>query len=160
MEIRVVPKERLFLHGKTGSIYYADGSRRSFIGSVNETKSAFTSRLEQRLGRIKRFGQARKCVDMLNLVYNEKVYNVLSERLKDTYDILGSLPDTIDDEWIQDEAELKTRMDTYIHEREKAQNAFSVKYRSTLDPEAYLWKRCTEVLSRRDIVNILSEHWG
>jgi len=46
VEIRVVPKERLFLHGKAGSIYYADGSRRSFIGSVNETKSAFANNYE------------------------------------------------------------------------------------------------------------------
>ncbi len=121
------------------------------------------SRLEQRLGRIKRFGQARKIVDMLNLVYSgtqdEKVYNVLSERLKDTYDIFGSLPDTIDDDWIQDEAELKGKMDIYLHERKKAQDAFSVKYRSTSDSEAHLWERCAEVLSRRDIVNKLSEPW-
>jgi SNF2 family DNA or RNA helicase len=121
------------------------------------------SRLEQRLGRIKRFGQARKNVDMLNLVYSEtqdeKVYNVLSERLRDTYDIFGSLPDTIDDDWIQDEEELKKRMDEYIHERKKTQDAFSIKYRSTLDPEAHLWERCATVLSRRDIINALSEPW-
>ncbi len=121
------------------------------------------SRLEQRLGRIKRFGQTRKYVDMLNLVYSstqdEKVYNVLSERLRDTYDIFGSLPDIIDDDWIEDEEELKKRMDEYMHERKKAQNAFSVKYRSTLDPEAYLWEHCASVLSRRDIVNTLSEPW-
>ncbi|MBP1994650.1 phospholipase D-like domain-containing anti-phage protein [Paenibacillus eucommiae] len=121
------------------------------------------SRLEQRLGRIKRFGQARKFVDMLNLVYSEtqdeKVYNVLSERLRDTYDIFGSLPDTIDDEWIEDEEELKGRMNEYMHERKKAQDAFSVKYRGTLDPEAHLWERCASVLSRRDIVNKLSEPW-
>jgi hypothetical protein len=40
--------------------------------------------IEQRLGRIKRFGQTRQLVDMLNLVYpdnqGEKVYNVLSDR--------------------------------------------------------------------------------
>ena len=57
------------------------------------------SRLEQRLGRIKRFGQARRTVDMLNLVYHdtqdEKVYQVLSRRMKDRYDIFGGLPDTI-----------------------------------------------------------------
>ena len=121
------------------------------------------SRLEQRLGRIKRFGQAREYVDMLNLVYSgtqdEKVYNVLSERLRDTYDIFGSLPDTIDDDWIEDEEELKGRMDAYMHERKKAQDAFSVKYRSTLDQEAHLWERCASVLSRRDIVNKLSEPW-
>nr|WP_307539575.1 phospholipase D-like domain-containing anti-phage protein [Paenibacillus sp. W4I10] len=121
------------------------------------------SRLEQRLGRIKRFGQTRKFVDMLNLVYSEtqdeKIYNVLSERLRDTYDIFGSLPDTIDDDWIKDEEELKGRMNEYMHERKKAQDAFAVKYRETLDPEAHLWERCALVLSRRDILNKLSEPW-
>ncbi|MGK5094764.1 helicase-related protein [Deltaproteobacteria bacterium TL4] len=121
------------------------------------------SRLEQRLGRIKRFGQARKYVDMLNLVYSETqdehIYKVLSERLQDTYDIFGSLPDTIDDEWIDDEEALKDRINEYIHERKKAQDAFSIKYRNTLDPKAFLWEQCAEVLSRRDIVNALSEPW-
>lgn len=121
------------------------------------------SRLEQRLGRIKRFGQTRKYVDMLNLVYSEtqdeKVYNVLSERLKDTYDIFGSLPDTIDDDWIDDEEEIKKRMDEYMHERQKAQDAFSVKYRDTVNPEDHLWERCATVLSRQDIVKKLSESW-
>ncbi|MBP3040012.1 DEAD/DEAH box helicase family protein [Bacillaceae bacterium Marseille-Q3522] len=121
------------------------------------------SRLEQRLGRIKRFGQSRKFVDMLNLVYSEtqdeKVYNVLSERLRDTYDIFGSLPDIIDDEWIEDEEELRERMNEYIHERKRAKDAFSLKYRGTIDPETHLWERCSTVLSRRDIVSKLSEPW-
>lgn len=122
------------------------------------------SRLEQRLGRIKRFGQTRKFVDMLNLVYSdtqdEKVYTVLSERLRDTYDIFGSLPDTIEDDWIDNEEELNTRMNEYMHERKKAQDAFSVKYRGTLNPDDYLWERCATVLSRHDIVSKLSEPWG
>ncbi|PED63397.1 phospholipase D-like domain-containing anti-phage protein [Priestia megaterium] len=121
------------------------------------------SRLEQRLGRIKRFGQPRKFVDMLNLVYSEtqdeKVYNVLSERLRDAYNIFGSLPDTIDDEWIVSEEELKDRMDEYIHERKKAQDAFTMKYRENVDPKAHLWEQCASVLSRRDIVSKLSEPW-
>ena len=103
-------------------------------------------------------------MDMLNLVYSEtqdeKVYNVLSDRLRDTYDIFGSLPDTIDDDWINDEEALNTRMNEYMHERKKAQDAFSVKYRGTLDPDAHLWERCATVLSRRDIVSKLSEPWG
>ena len=121
------------------------------------------SRLEQRLGRIKRFGQTRKFVDMLNLVYHEtqdeKVYQVLSERLKDTYDIFGSLPDTIDDEWIEDEEELRRYVDTYIHERKKTQDAFTVKYRTSLDPEENRWELCSKVLSRKDIVDVLSVPW-
>ncbi len=121
------------------------------------------SRLEQRLGRIRRIGQARKCVDMLNLVYHEtqdeKVYTVLSERLQDTYDIFGILPDTIEDDWIENEENLRERMDRYIHEREKAQNAFSVKYRVSLDPDSNNWERCARVLSRKNIIDILSEPW-
>ena len=100
---------------------------------------------------------------MLNLVYSEtqdeKVYNVLSERLRDAYDIFGSLPDTIEDEWITDEEELRSRMNEYMHERKKALDAFTVKYRETIDPATHLWERCALVLSRRDIVRKLSEPW-
>ena len=121
------------------------------------------SRLEQRLGRIKRFGQSRKSVDMLNLVYHEtqdeRVYNVLSERLKDSYDIFGSLPDTIEDEWIENEETLRERMDEYMHERSNAQNAFSIKYKESVNPNDNKWEYCSEVLSRRDISEKLSKPW-
>jgi superfamily II DNA or RNA helicase len=121
------------------------------------------SRLEQRLGRIKRFGQARKFVDMLNLVYagtqDETVYNVLSDRLKGTYDIFGSLPEAIEDDWIDDEENLRKHMDVYVHERESAQNAFSVKYRASVDPDSNKWEYCAEVLSRKDITTRLSNPW-
>jgi hypothetical protein len=64
------------------------------------------TRLEQRIGRIKRFGQARSTVEMLNLVHqgtvDEVVYERLSERMRDRYDLFGALPDTIKDEWIDD----------------------------------------------------------
>jgi len=64
------------------------------------------TRLEQRIGRIKRFGQVRERVDMLNLVngqtVDEKVYERLSERMRDRYNLFGSLPDAIKDEWIED----------------------------------------------------------
>lgn len=122
------------------------------------------SKLEQRLGRIRRFGQARKYVDMLNMVYqetqDEKIYTVISGRLKDAYDIFGSLPDTIEDEWIDDEEKLRERVDVYISERKNAQDAFTVKYRTSNDPEANKWELCERVLSRKDIVDVLSEPWG
>lgn len=100
---------------------------------------------------------------MLNLVcsetQDEKVYNVLSERLRDTYDIFGSLPDTIEDEWITDEEELKSRMNESMHDRKKALDAFAVKYRDAVGSTAHLWERCARALSRRDIVRKLSEPW-
>jgi len=46
VEIRVVPKDRVFIHGKAGVIEAADGSRTCFLGSINETKSAFAQNYE------------------------------------------------------------------------------------------------------------------
>jgi hypothetical protein len=41
VEIKVVPKDRVFIHGKAGVIEAADGSKTCFLGSINETRSAF-----------------------------------------------------------------------------------------------------------------------
>lgn len=121
------------------------------------------SRLEQRLGRIKRFGQARRTVDMLNLVYHdtqdEKVYSVLSRRMKDRYDIFGGLPDIIDDDWIADVEKLEEMMDTYIHLRQGARDVFEVRYQETIDPDKDRWELCSRVLGRHDVVEKLSQPW-
>ena len=121
------------------------------------------SRLEQRLVRIKRFGQRRQNVDMLNLVYHdtqdERVYAALSRRMKDRYDIFGSLPDTIDDEWIEDVEKLEEMMDQYMHLRRKARDAFEIRYERNIDPDADRWELCSRVLARRDIVERLSSPW-
>ncbi len=121
------------------------------------------SRLEQRLGRIKRFGQTRLSVDMLNLVYHgtqdEKVYQALSRRLKDKYDLFGGLPDTIEDEWIESVEMLEEMMDKYVHLRQKARDAFELRYKETIDPEKDRWELCSRVLARKDVVEKLSESW-
>src|SRR5216117_63495 len=46
VEIRVVPKDRVFVHGKAGVIEVADGSKTCFLGSINETKRAFAHNYE------------------------------------------------------------------------------------------------------------------
>ena len=121
------------------------------------------SRLEQRLGRIKRFGQARNNVDMLNLVYHgtqdEKVYKVLSRRMRDRYDIFGGLPDTIEDEWIESIEKLEEMMDIYVHLRRKARDVFEMRYQTTINPDQDRWEHCSRVLARRDIVDRLSIPW-
>jgi superfamily II DNA or RNA helicase len=121
------------------------------------------SRLEQRLGRIKRFGQARRTVDMLNLVYHdtqdEKVYQVLSRRLKDKFDIFGGLPDTIEDDWIDSAEKLEAMMDEYIHLRQKSRDVFELRYRETINPDKHRWELCSRVLARKDVVEKLSESW-
>ena len=121
------------------------------------------ARLEQRLGRIKRIGQARHSVDMLNLVYNdtqdEKVYQALSRRMQDRFDIFGNLPDTIEDDWIENVEELEQKMDLYIHLRQQARNAFEMRYKETIDPDKDRWELCSRVLARQDVVDRLSTPW-
>ncbi len=120
------------------------------------------SRLEQRLGRIKRIGQVRDSVDMLNLVYrstrDEDIYSRLSTRMKDRFDIFGALPDVIEAEWIDDIELLDEKMSQFI-DRKRRQNAFDIRYDSTIDAGGERWERCANVLSRRDLVEWLSKGW-
>ncbi len=121
------------------------------------------SRLEQRLGRIKRFGQARDRVSMLNLVYqgtrDEQIYAVLSARMADVYDIFGSLPDTIEDEWIDDIASLNVRLASYTTRRSEAANAFDIRYPGVSLAKGNSWEKCERVLARRDVVQLMSKGW-
>lgn len=121
------------------------------------------TRLEQRIGRIKRFGQRRETVDMLNLVFqqtvDESIYERLSERMRDRYDLFGALPDVIMDEWIEDIRTLGEKLDEYINAR-KAATGFDVRYRATLVPGERDWRACTEVLSRREFSDLMRTPWG
>ncbi|MBL8298146.1 MAG: DEAD/DEAH box helicase family protein [Rhodanobacteraceae bacterium] len=121
------------------------------------------TRLEQRIGRIKRFGQRRETVGMLNLVFeqtvDEKIYERLSERMKNRYDLFGSLPDTIKDEWIDDIETLGERLDEYINAQKNA-TGFDLRYTGTMMPPEKDWREFTEVLSRRDLATLMSAAWS
>ena len=118
------------------------------------------SRLEQRLGRINASASADR-VDMLNLVYrdtrDEDVYTVLSRRMKDVYDVFGSLP-TID-EWIDEVEALEAEMDERIDQQRRARHAFDVKHRADVDPDVNRWELCSRVLSRRDVEERMGRPW-
>jgi len=121
------------------------------------------TRLEQRIGRIKRLGQVRESVDMLNLVneqtVDEKVYERLSERMRDRYDLFGSLPDTIKDDWIDDIETLGEKMDEYINAQKHA-TGFDLRYTTSMQPSEKDWRDCSRVLSRRDFAVLMSAAWG
>ena len=63
------------------------------------------SRLEQRKGRIQRIGQTRSEVDIYNMRYansvEDRVRQLLSQRLKRISRLFGQLPDTLEDVWVQ-----------------------------------------------------------
>ena len=121
------------------------------------------TKLEQRIGRIKRFGQTRDKVDMLNLVnektVDEKVYERLSERMRGRHDLFGSVPDTIKDEWIEDIEHLGELMDQYINAQRK-ETGFDLRYNSTLRPAEKDWRDCAQVLSRRDFDTLMRKGWS
>ena len=62
------------------------------------------SRLEQRKGRVQRIGQTRPEIHVVNLRYaatvEDDVYSALSRRFGDIFSVLGQLPDSFEDEWI------------------------------------------------------------
>ena len=129
------------------------------------------SKLEQRIGRIKRFGQARDRVDMLSLIYegsrDEVVYDRLSERMRDRFDIFGQLPDTLEDDWIDSEERLETELRKHA-DRKRQASAFDVRWGGTatgqgVDPVQAAWQAgwetCTKVLAREDVEKALSEGW-
>ncbi len=120
------------------------------------------SRLEQRIGRIKRFGQTRDKVDMANLVYqatvDERVYRALSSRMRNRYDLFGSLPDTIQADWIDDIERMEDELSQFTSKKQQA-NAFDLRYGETVNPRGEGWNRCEKVLARRDVVERLSEGW-
>jgi superfamily II DNA/RNA helicase len=120
------------------------------------------TKLEQRIGRIKRFGQTRDNVDMLNLVneqtVDEKVYERLSERMRDKFNLFGSLPDTIKDEWIENIETLDEKMDQYIDAQKRA-TGFDLRYNAYLAASDKDWRDCSEVLSQRDFGTLMRESW-
>lgn len=120
------------------------------------------TKLEQRIGRIKRFGQVRDSVDMLNLVneqtVDEKVYERLSERMRDKFNLFGSLPDTIKDDWIEDIETLDEKMNQYIDAQKRA-TGFDLRYNSHLSASDKDWRACSNVLSQRDFGVLMREGW-
>jgi len=121
------------------------------------------TKLEQRIGRIKRFGQTRDHVDMLNLVneqtVDEKVYQRLSERMRNRFDLFGSLPDTIKYEWIDDIETLGEKMDEYI-DTQRTATGFDLRYNATLRPTKNDWRDCSKVLSQRDFETLMRQGWS
>ncbi len=121
------------------------------------------SRLEQRIGRIKRFGQTRDRVDMANLTYagtvDEKVYRVLSDRLRVSADVFGSMPDTIDADWIDDLERLEDRLRDYTKPKERP-DPFKARYANGLADAGGHWNEASRVLAREDIAVRLSSGWS
>lgn len=119
------------------------------------------ARLEQRKGRIDRLGQLASEIDILNLRYRDlvedEVHHALSTRLRQIRDVFGTIPDTLEDVWVDtalgDLEAAKRRIDEV-----PVRHPFDVRYAQDLPASA--WERCVQVLDRVDALRVLKAGWG
>lgn len=118
------------------------------------------TRLEQRKGRIQRIGQINDIVHVYNLRYKDsvedRVHNLLSERLKNIHGVFGQIPDVLEDVWV----------DIALNDIEKAKqrineipvkHPFENRYNNSI--RKIDWESCTKVLDRKEMRKYFSEGW-
>ena len=118
------------------------------------------SRLEQRKGRIQRIGQVRPEVDVCNLRYadsvEDRVRQLLSERLENISRLFGQLPDTLEDVWVQVAlgriAEAKRTIDA-VPDR----HPFALRYHEVRRVD---WESCAHVLAADAQRQALARGWN
>ncbi|MCY3840782.1 MAG: phospholipase D-like domain-containing protein [Gammaproteobacteria bacterium] len=118
------------------------------------------SRLEQRKGRVQRIGQLRTEVDIYNMRYagsvEDRVHDLLSERLESISQLFGQLPDTLEDVWInvalgkQEEAKRTIEMVPGRH-------PFELRYHEVQPVD---WESCSRVLDDATRRARLGDGWS
>lgn len=118
------------------------------------------TRLEQRKGRIQRIGQVYDTVYVCNLRYKDsvedRVHELLSERMESIFKMFGQIPDILEDVWVDIAV-------GNIKEAEKKINAmpekhpFEIKYRNQV--KHIDWESCVNILSQNDIYDKLVRQW-
>lgn len=122
------------------------------------------TRLEQRKGRIQRIGQEREEIFIYNMRYKDsvedRVHQLLANRLKNIQDLFGQIPDTLEDVWVEvamnkiDEAE--KRISDFS---ENDNHPFYNKYQNQDNIKPIKWEDCTLVLDKYEKQKILMKGW-
>ena len=118
------------------------------------------TRLEQRKGRIQRIGQTRSEVWIANLRYRgsveDRVHQVLADRLEAIHELFGQIPDTLEDVWVQVALNNERAAQQLIDRSTATRNPFDVKYSKVEDAD---WETCTTVLNAIRMKELLSTPW-
>jgi superfamily II DNA/RNA helicase len=117
------------------------------------------TRLEQRKGRIQRIGQLRPEVLIYNMRYRDsvedRVHQLLSERLSNIRNMFGQIPDTLEDVWVaaalKDEEEAKRVIDAV-----PKRHPFEMRYDRI---ESVDWESCSRVLDSVSQLEALRAGW-
>jgi len=117
------------------------------------------TRLEQRKGRIQRIGQIHNTVHIYNMRYKDsvedRVHELLSNRLQDIYSLFGQIPDVLEDVWIAMALGEKEQAKKIIDAVPQS-HPFEIRY---ADIEKIEWESCREVLDRLEKKRILKKCW-
>ena len=118
------------------------------------------TRLEQRKGRIQRIGQARSEIWIANLRYRDsvedKVHQVLADRLEAIHGLFGQIPDTLEDVWVQVALNEEQAANQLIDRTSATKNPFDAKYSKVEDAD---WETCSLVLEPIAVKELLSRGW-
>ena len=118
------------------------------------------TRLEQRKGRIQRIGQTRDVVDVYNMRYKDsvedRVHELLSDRLEGIYDLFGQLPDVLEDVWIEVAIGEKEQAEKIINQIPE-EHPFEMRYHQI---ENIDWETCERVLFEDDKKEQLMKGWN
>lgn len=118
------------------------------------------TRLEQRKGRIQRIGQARNEIWIANLRYRDsvedRVHQVLADRLEAIHGLFGQIPDTLEDVWVQVALHDEQAAHQLIDRTTATRNPFDIKYSKVEDAD---WETCASVLNAISVKEMLSAGW-
>lgn len=118
------------------------------------------TRLEQRKGRIQRIGQVRSEVWIANLRYRgsveDRVHQVLADRLESIHQLFGQIPDTLEDVWVKIALESEQEALRLIDRTAATRNPFDAKYSKVEDAD---WETCSLVLEPLAVKDLLSLGW-
>jgi hypothetical protein len=117
------------------------------------------TRLEQRKGRIQRIGQLNDTVFVYNLRYlgsvEDRVHQLLSDRLQDIYTLFGQVPDVLEDVWI-DVALGEVERAKQVIASVPTKHPFDLRYEKITRVD---WESCERVLSASAKRQALSKGW-
>jgi hypothetical protein len=115
---------------------------------------------EGRFQRIQRIGQARSEIWIANLRYRDsvedRVHQVLADRLEAIHGLFGQIPDTLEDVWVQVALKDEQAARQLIDRTAATRNPFDVKYSKVEDSN---WETCSSVLNKVSMKEVLSKGW-
>ncbi|PKM83667.1 MAG: helicase SNF2 [Firmicutes bacterium HGW-Firmicutes-13] len=119
------------------------------------------TRLEQRKGRIQRIGQVNDTVHIFNMRYKDsvedRVHELLSDRLKSITNMFGQLPDVLEDVWIKIAANEREEAEKIIDNMPKV-HPFENRYNKSVSNID--WESCVTVLNKKEKRKYFEEAWG